>query len=69
MYDYKENYSLNLVREDGEDWTSINVRFKADFLPDVLEKVREFLVAVGFTYVDQIVAVGEDGAEWSSEDR
>ena len=67
MSEYSEKYSLNFLRTDADGATAVSTSFECEFLPDVLNKVREFLVAAGFTYINTLVAVSDNG-EHSSDD-
>ena len=68
MEEYSEKYSLNFVRSDSDGATAVSTNFTCEFLPDVLNKMREFLNAAGFTYVNTLVAVSDSGTEHSSDD-
>lgn len=39
---------------------------QAEFLPQILDAFKQFLVGIGFTYVEEVVAVKETGGECSS---
>lgn len=68
MDNYKETYRLSFNRQEGDNYTNISVSFEEDYLPDVLTKMREFLNAAGFTYVDKLVGITENGKEYISDD-
>ena len=67
MSEYSENYSLNFDRIEDGGCSHISMHFSHEFLPEVLNKMREFLNAAGFTYVNALVAYSNNG-EHSSED-
>lgn len=67
MDEYSESYNLNFHRIDTDGCTHISMNFDNEYLPEVLNKVREFLVAAGFTYINTLVAYSDNG-EHSSED-
>ena len=64
-----------LIIDDREMLESANlvgikktIEFEADGLQEVLQGMSEALRAAGFTYINALIAVKEDGTEVSSED-
>jgi len=45
----------------------VGISFEATFLTDVLFEFNNFLRAAGFSYVDEVAAIYEDGAGVTSE--
>lgn len=68
MDDYSENYALSFCRKDADGITTVNTTFTAEYLPTILGKIRDFLCAAGFTYVDSVSAFSGEDVEHSSED-
>jgi hypothetical protein len=48
--------------EDG-DYRAVNVEGKAETVPEVLELFLSFMQGSGYKYVNQMVAVYDDGKE------
>lgn len=47
--------------------TEVNIhRYDVDYLPDVLESFFSFLKASGYTYVDKVTVIYDDGREVST---
>ncbi len=62
--DEDEKYSLEYIYKDKD----LNVSFKSDYLPNVLQNVCDFLRATGFTYVTKLSAHKDSGEVVSNED-
>jgi hypothetical protein len=48
--------------EDG-DYRAVNVEGRAETVPEVLELFLSFMKGSGYSYVDQMVAVYDNGKE------
>ena len=68
MSENKERFSFTytLFDEDSEDPINfVNMGFTNEHLHVVLENFRQFLVATGFTYVNEITAKSNTGVKWT----
>jgi len=48
---------------DGDEYRAVNVEVEAETVSEVLEAFLSFMKGSGYSYVDQIVAVYDNGRE------
>lgn len=65
---YFENMALSLYRSYGDGANdSVVMNFDGGYLPVVVNKMAEFLRAVGYNYVAQVVVITDEGKEYVSD--